>query len=237
MPTDVVTAADWSFITAVLSAAGIIVMVFSATLIIRQIKIAAKAAQFEAMKQIGVLIRSINSNLYRIPTDVIYRHEEFPDTPPPRHQLWKPSKGEGETMEEAKRKRDKFFEPGGGHEQFSADAVNAINAINDIAQFIEDGYIGHADVLGQYHFKLIRIIHIVEPFRTRKKGDYGHRLLRLRQKAIAYHYMRPKHSDQNVSITDSDGTELLRLFNRLPQDRGAREIRRKYARVFRKRNT
>jgi hypothetical protein len=211
---------------------GVLVMGFSAWLVIRQIKIATQVSRFEAMQRITELMRNIDNSLYNLPKNIVYLANEFPDNPPPRYDRWNPTAGEMDIMMKAREKRADFFKETGGYKEFDPVALIAINALNDITQYIEDGYASYADVLGQYHFKILRIIHLVEAFRSRRSGDYGHRLLRLRQKAIQYHYMHPKHSDKDVVLQLSNGDEII-LLPRMQQTKESRQERKNYKRAFR----
>ncbi|MDR2045061.1 MAG: hypothetical protein LBQ15_12040 [Clostridium sp.] len=218
-------------LTVILQSAEVTILFVSAVFVYRQIRIAAKSSQFEAMQRIAEYMGQIDGSLYEIPADIVYRAEEFPDHPPPRYARWNPTAGEVDKMTVAKGKRSGFFKTGGGYAEYEAAARKTINALNDIAQYLEDGYASYADVLGQYHFKIIRVIHIVEAFRNQRSGDYGHRLLRLRQKAVQYHYMHPKHSDQDVVLQLKGGTKIV-LLQRMQQTREAAKFRRKYRKEF-----
>lgn len=210
---------------------GVLITGFSAWLIIRQIKIATQVSRFDAMLRIAELMRNIDNSLYNLPKNIVYLADEFPDNPPPRHDRWNPTAGEVDIMTKAREKRADFFREAGGHKEFEPAALKAINALNDITQYIEDGYASYADVLGQYHFKILRIIHLVEAFRSRRSGDYGHRLLRLRQKAVQYHYMRPKHSDKDVVLQLSNGDEII-VLPRMHQTKESEKERKNYKKAF-----
>jgi hypothetical protein len=221
------------FLMVILQFIVVLVMGFSAWLVIRQIKIATQVSRFDVMLRIAELIQSIDNSLYNMPINIVYRSDEFPDTPPPRYDRWNPTSGEVDIMTKAKEKRASFFTNEGGYKEFDLACLRAINALNDIAQYIEDGYASYADVLGQYHFKIIRILHIVEAFRSRRSGDYGHRLLRLRQKAIEYHYMHPKHGDKDVILQLNNGGEII-LLKRMHQTRESKQERKKYRKSFKR---
>lgn len=225
-----------SFLSLAIQCVGVVVTVFSVWLVIHQIQVSVRTSQFEAMKQVAQLIRGIDKNLYNIPSDIIYRSEEFPSNPPPRYESWLQTPGETEKLERAKNKRAYFFQENGGHEEFDKAAYDAINILNEVAEYIEDGYVSDVSVLGQYHFLIIRTIHQVEAFRTQRSGDYGHRLLRLRHKAILYHYMTPKHSDKDITleITGSSDQDPLVLVPRLERNKNINKIRRNYRREFKK---
>lgn len=221
----------YDFLTVILQFLGVLITGFSAWLVIRQIKISTQVSRFDAMLRIAELMQSIDNSLYNLPKKIVYLADEFPDNPPPRFDRWSPTAGEVDIMTRAREKRADFFKEDGGYKEFDHAALKAINALNDITQYIEDGYASYADVLGQYHFKILRIIHMVEAFRSRRSGDYGHRLLRLRQKAIQYHYMRPKHSDKDVILQLSNGDEII-LLPRIHQTKESEKERKKYKKAF-----
>ncbi len=215
---------------------GVIATIFSAWVVIRQIQVSVRTSQFEAMKQVAQLMSKIDKKLYNIPIDIIYRPDEFPSNPPPRYESWLQTPGERDKLERAKNKRADFFKENGGHEEFDEAAYKAINILNEVAEYIEDGYVSDMSVLGQYHFLIIRTIHQVEAFRTQRSGDYGHRLLRLRHKAILYHYMTPKHSDKDVvlELIESSDRDPLILVPRLEPNKNIRKTRRNYRKEFKK---
>jgi hypothetical protein len=225
----------------ILQIMGVVIMLVTACLVIGQLRAATKASRFVAMQRIAELVQNIDDKLYCLPKNVVYFAHEFPDNPPPRFEIWDSTDGEKDIMAKAKEKRESFFTKGGGHEEFDDVAVRAINALNDITQYIEDGYANYAEVLGPYHFKIIRAIHLVEAFRSRKSDEnYGHRLLRLRQKAIQYHYMHPKHSDKDVilKLRDKNGTikDEFVLFPRLENKKETKKIRKNYKKAFSENN-
>jgi hypothetical protein len=99
-----------------------------------------------------------------------------------------------------------------------------VNAVNDVAEMIEEGLADVGTFLAKYHLSLIREVYIAEPYiyyynLYSKSGRWGMRVLRLGEMARQYNDISPIHR-QPVFFTDdlgfgciygAPGGRLLRL--------------------------
>jgi hypothetical protein len=179
----------------------------------RQLTINTHVSQSSAVNIINQCLSKISNKLYEIPLDVIYNKDEFFENPPLRYEAYRTSTGEQEKITTALSKRKAFFDSP-KYIELETLARDAINNLNNAAEYLENGYISYPDGFSHHHVKILRVLHIVEPFRSKieqdTKENYAHRLPRLRKIAITYHYANPKLCDRplTIELSSKDKIEL-----------------------------
>ena len=83
-------------------------------------------------------------------------------------------------------------------------ARKIIGKLNNLGSLAEKKHIRYSELLGKYHASIIRLTSILEAVRKEIEDEggvsYGHRLLRMRRKAILYHRLIPKHKGKEIFI-------------------------------------
>lgn len=196
----------WNGIEAIAVCAYAVLVVLSLWLIYRQVRIGAKSFQLEAMRNLQQLVdgfRNERAALFAaLPISLALTQEQFPNRAPSRRHLHRVTDAEVRRMEltpEQKSAMDAL-----PPEIFDL-AKRVIGPLNDIGELIEDGFVRRETFLGKYHVMTIQCCHLVEAIRRveerRRGGNYGQRLLRMRQWATTYNDVWPKHRDTPIEIT------------------------------------
>lgn len=181
----------------------------SVLLVYKQIRIAVKARQLEAMIKIDEYFNEINklaNEMYNeFPAEIVLFQTQFFKKPPYRFKRTTYSDYEKANMRLTEAQERALCSL--TDEQYQ-NAKRVIELLNDVGQYIEDGFIDYNVVLGKYHTTIIRLCAIVEAIRRdieaeNKKllgGNYGQRILRLRHKAVLYVKIHEKHREVGVKL-------------------------------------
>jgi hypothetical protein len=195
----------WTGIEAIAVCAYTILVVLSLWLIYRQVRIAAKSFQLEAMRSLQQLVdgfRNERTALFAaLPITLALNQEQFPNRAPARRRLHRVTDAEVRRMELTPEQRSAL-------DALPSETVElakrVIGKLNDIGELVEDGFVRRQVFLGKYHVMIIQCCHLVEAIRRaeerRRGGNYGQRLLRMRQWATAYNDVWPKHRDTSIDI-------------------------------------
>lgn len=196
-------------ITDIMSILDTGILGISALLVYKQIRIAVKARQLEAMikideyfEQINVLAREMYNEF---PPEIVLSQTQFFKRPPYRFKRITYSDYEKANMRLTEAQEKALCNL---TEIQYQKAKRVIELLNSVGQYIEDGFIDYNIVLGKYHTTIIRLCAIVEAVRRdieaeNKKllgGNYGQRILRLRHKAILYIKIHEKHREVGVKL-------------------------------------
>lgn len=196
-------------ITTVAAMLNIAVLAISAMLVYRQIKIASQSFSLKGMLEVQRVFQEISElsvQLYQnFPPELVLTIEKFPARPPSRHKLYRISDAERRRMAlspEQIAAREKLSE------NQKRVARKLIGKLNDVGQYAENGWVDYDAVLSKYHTIIIRLCSIIEPIRQMIEsemkdsigGNYGHRLLRMRHKAVLYNQIHPKHRSVDIKI-------------------------------------
>lgn len=181
----------------------------------RQLKQAARSAQFDAVNRLQSVIdgfREDRKNVFQsIPLVLALEDEQFAKKPPSRHGLTRMSEGQRRKMlltDEQQKALQSLS-------QTQLDVVrHVINRLNDLGEMLEDRFIPKDVFFGKYHLLILRCCHLVEPARRHLEdhiegGNYGQRLLRLRHRAAIYNDIMPKHRDVGVYIMNQEDRRLI----------------------------
>lgn len=184
---------------------GTIIVTVTAFLSYRKLRQASRSLQFSALNRLQELMdtfRKEREHLYNnFPSELVMSDEQFAKKPPSRHSYPSRSEEEGPSPlnQEQKNALKSLSE-----EQFRK-AYIIINKLNDIGHLVEDKFIPKQVFFGKYYITVIRCCHMIEPVRRKIEedmwgGSYGHRLLRIRKRAIIYNDIHPKHRKSTIYI-------------------------------------
>lgn len=216
----------------VLSLIEVLILGISAILVYRQIRVGVMAQELNAMIKVDDLFSKINQlakDIYaEFPIEILMEERQFPKKPPYRFKRTMYNNYELGKMECSEIQKDALNSL--TKKQY-AKAKKVIELLNDVGQYIEDGFIDKKYVLGKYHATIIRLCSVVEVVRRdieRKNrsligGYYGQRILRLRHKSIMYVKIHEKHREGGIKIDmGKTNTSILlvkpienTLFNRI----------------------
>lgn len=191
------------------------VLVFTALFAYRQLKQAVRSAQFDAVNRMQSVIgdfRGDRENLFQsLPLSLALEDKQFAKKPPSRHGLTRVSEGQRRKMLLTDEQRAALRSL--SSEQMDL-AQRVINRLNDLGQWVEDGFIPKDIFFGKHHLLILRCCHLVEPVRrhfeeSTEGGNYGQRLLRLRYRAAIYNDIMPKHRDVGVYISNREDRRLI----------------------------
>ena len=198
-----------------LSIANLLVLTISAFFIYRQIKAATKANQLESIITLHRKLTEINElcdPLCETAVEFALTQDQFPATPPSKHKIYSLPDYVSEKMEMSQKQKAAF---GKVDPKTFETARKAIAKLNELGQLLEDGLINYNSFLGIYHSHVIRACSALEPYRRkfekemRLGGNYGHRLLRMRHKAILYNLAYPKHRCKDIYIYSENDTVIV----------------------------
>ena len=186
-----------------------ITLVMSALLVYREIRISVKSQQLATLMHVDELFDKINELSKQVyenfPIDLVMKSEQFPKKPPYRRKYKSISRREEHRIRLKKKQRKAVA--GLSHDQIEI-ARQLIDLLNNVGQYIEDGFIDCNIVMGKYHIRIIRLCYLLEPVRrvleegnrNSIEGNYGHRILRMRHKAILYNRIHSKHRVCGIKI-------------------------------------
>lgn len=214
------------------------VLVLTALFAYRQLKQAARSAQFDAVNRMQSVIddfRGDRENLFQsLPLSLALEDEQFAKKPPSRHGLTQVSEGQ-------RRKMLLTDEQRAALQSLTQAQMNLargiINRLNDLGELVEDGFIPKDVFFGKYHLMIIRCCHLVEPVRRHfeesiEGGNYGQRLLRLRYRAATYNDIMPKHRDVGVYIRNQQDRRLIYRSPSVTLLRRAMRVLRRWTRWY-----
>src|ERR1017187_8483662 len=211
----------WTGIQAITNCVYTVVVIVTLWLIYLQVRTATKAFQLDAIRALQELVDSFREDrrslFSKCPLALSFSQRQFASTAPGRHR-WGRFSGAStrirrltKLQSEARMALDESTREG---------ARKIIARLNDIRQLVEDGFIDRQVLLGKYHVLIIQCCHMVECFRraeeTRRGGNYGHRLLRMRLWAIHYNDAWSKHRGRSIEITSGDTGLNRRAIHRSP---------------------
>lgn len=171
-------------------------------LIYRQVRTAAKSFQLDVICRMQTLVDDFRDDrialFTSIPLELVASHEQFPKQPPRRQMSEEYQRAWTLTSEQAAALQSI-------PEDVRSRAIRVIARMNDVWQLVEDGLIDRRTFLGKYHVMVIQCCHLVEAIRreeeARRGGNYGQRLLRMRQAAIMFNDASPKHRAVTIKIS------------------------------------
>jgi hypothetical protein len=189
---------------------------FTATLwlVYKQVRIAAKGFQLGAVQRLQQLVDDFRDDRRRLftifPLEIALTHEQFPAAPPGKHSLSRFADQDPLRLAIPEEQRRRVGALGEDQREL---ARRIIGRLNDIGQLIEDGLVDRSLFLGKYHVMLIQCCHLLEAVRRdeeiQRGGNYGQRLLRMRQWAISYNDIHPKHRAMPITITNGQHRRLV----------------------------
>jgi hypothetical protein len=183
--------------------------------IYRQVRVAAKSFQLDAICRLQELVDAFLEDravLFRdCPLDVVVSDDQFCGRPPARGRV------DRAEDEEHLLKRALTAEQTVALQSMSEPLKDrgrrVIAKLNDIGQLVEDGFIDKHVFFSKYHVMVIQCCHLIEALRreeeARRGGNYGQRLLRLRHRAIVYNDIWPKHRSMPIRITRNVASRLV----------------------------
>ena len=207
---------QWTAVQAIAVSVSGVILVVSVIIGVRQLRQAAKSAQFDALIRMEELVdgfREDRRQLFEnLPLDLAFTADQFALKPPTRR------KQPDHTYSERRRT---LLTP----VQTEAIALltdndlktasRVITRFNDLGQLIEDGYFPKRTFYNKHHVMVLRTCHIVEPIRQHLEdegegGNYGQTLRRMRATAARYYDRSSKHHDvATVYISNSQGRRLV----------------------------
>lgn len=208
------SATFWTGVEALAVCVYTLVVVVTLWFIYRQVRMAAKGYQFDSVRRLQELVdafRGERRTLFTtIPLDLALSHEQFARRPPKRRKARKPSPKELPPIALTPEQSDALQSLSSTQRQC---AELVIARLNDIGQLVEDGLVDRAMFLGKYHVMVIQCCHMVEAVRRSEEqhrgGNYGQRLLRMRQWAVSYNDICPKHREISIDIVGDSGRRLI----------------------------
>jgi hypothetical protein len=182
--------------------------------IYRQVRLAAKTFQLDAIRRLQELVDDFREDrrilFTTCPLDLALSHLQFPKRPPGRHSAARLDTDQNRIMALTPKQvvalRSINYE-------LRERAKGVIARLNDIGQLAEDGFIDRHVFLGKYHVMIIQCCHLVEAIRRDEEalrgGSYGQRLLRMREWATTYNDIWPKHRLAAIEITDGSSRRVI----------------------------
>lgn len=196
----------WTAIGTIAVCVYTVLVILSLWFIYRQVRIAAKSFQLEAMRDLQQLVdgfRDQRAALFAaMPLTLALNQEQFAERPPSRRGVHRVTDAEVRRMELTPEQKAAL-------DALPPEAVSygkhIIGRLNDIGELVEDGFVRREVFLGKYHVMVIQACHLVEAIRRaeerRRGGNYGQRLLRMRHWATTYNDVWPKHRATAIEIT------------------------------------
>lgn len=191
------------------------VIVVTAILAYRQLKQAARSAQFEAVTRMQMIMDSFRDDrealFASLPLDLAVDTAQFAKRPPTRQRLTRLSEGQRRRMILSEEQEKALKGLTDDQRQL---AQRVICRLNDLGELVEDRFLPKEVFFGKYHLLILRCCHLVEAVRRdveehTEGGNYGQRLLRLRHRASVYNDIMPKHRDVGVYIRNNGGRRLV----------------------------
>ncbi|MHB0866183.1 MAG: hypothetical protein ACYC6B_02655 [Thermoleophilia bacterium] len=207
--------AFWTALQAIGVCTSAIIVALTGFLIYRQVRVAARAFQFEGIRHLQEIVDSFRLERTQFfesfPIGLALTESQFANKPPKRHTVQDTSEGERRKMllTEEQQAALSSLAP----EQLSLARI-LIAKLNDIGQLAEDGFVDRHVLMGKYHTMIIRLCNLLEPVRRNLEeqyhgGSYGQRLLRMRRSAVSYNRIMPKHREVDVLITTGNGSKII----------------------------
>lgn len=205
----------WLAVQGVAVSVQALVIVITAVLAYRQLKQAARSAQFDAVVKMQSMVDAFCEDREKLfaslPLDLALDDAQFSNRPPTRQRLTRLSEGQ---------RRKMILSDSQAAALASLDedqrglVRRVISRLNDLGELVEDGFLPKEVFFGKYHLLILRCCHLVEAVRRdieehTEGGNYGQRLLRLRHRASVYNDIMPKHRDVGVYIRNRHGRRLV----------------------------
>lgn len=189
-----------------------LILTITAVIIFVQSRSAVKALQMQGMLKIQDMIHSLQKNssiIYELPSNIILCEDMYKGS---TKRFGKRAVCAPVISEQQKLAASKLTD-----QQINTIRY-AINTLNDIGHLVEAGYVSYGDFLGKYHTLIIRYCHIIEVTRQWLQndfygGNYGQRLLRMRDKAILFHKMHRRHRATSVYIFNNASGERIQILS------------------------
>jgi len=204
----------WVGIEAIAVCAYTVLVVMTLLFIYRQVRIAAKTFQLEAIHRLQELVDDFREDrrvlFTECPLDLALSQAQFPKRPPGRHKITRLGKEQARRAALTPKQVTALHSVSSGLRER---AKVVIARLNDIGQLVEDGFVDRRVFLGKYHVMVIQCSHIVEAIRrdeeSKRGGNYGQRLLRMRHWAVTYNDICPKHRNSPIEITDGSKRRVI----------------------------
>lgn len=215
----------WAGIEALAVCIYTFVVVVTGLLIYRQVRAAAMTFRLGAAQRLQELVdvfRTDRQSMFQtFPLEMVMGAEQFPQEPPRRVGARPRGLGDAATLGLTEQQAQAIESLS---EEQRETARRVVGKLNDIGELIESGTLEQRAFLGKYHVMVIQCCHMLEAFRReeerRRGGNYGQRLLRMRQWAINYNDASPKHREMPISVTN--GVERRMVYRSPPGTRSQR---------------
>lgn len=204
----------WAGVEAICVGIYTVFVIATLWLIYLQIRIALRSFRFDANRRLQELVdefRDDRKKLFEtLPLEIALSHQQFSSKPPGRWRASAIQESEFEQMKLTPIQETalKSLQP----EDYDC-ACHIIARLNDIGQLVEDGMVDHKVLLGKYHVMIIQCCHMVEAIRRSEEqsrgGNYGQRLLRMRNWATTYNDIMPKHRSVPVHIKNKTERRIV----------------------------
>ena len=180
----------------------------------RQVQTAVQGTRLSAWRLTQDIMdscRDARLELYRkFPIDLVATADQFDKRPPHRTRERRVRESTQRRAQLTEKQHDQLRQLDSA---LTTAAREVISALNDAGQLIEEQYISGREFYGRYHTLVVRLVHIVEPVRrsieVSQGGNYGHRLLRMRQRALDYNDGHSKHRKVVIAVTCGGERRIL----------------------------
>ncbi len=208
------TSTFWTGVGALATSVYTVFVVVTLWYIYRQVRIGARTFELDAICRLQQLVDDFREDRRLLfvdcPLELALTHQQFASRPPGRHRTTKLDTKQLSAMALTPAQTAALESIS---DQARERARHVIDRLNDIGQLVEDGFIDRRVFFGKYHVMVIQCCHLVEAIRreeeTRRGGNYGQRLLRLRSRAVIYNDIWPKHRSVPVKITRKPTTQII----------------------------
>jgi hypothetical protein len=191
-----------------------LILIFTGWFVYKQLRIAVKAFQFDGIHKMQELVDEFQEDRYKIfttfPNDLIVSSAQFASYPSRRSIKHDISECECRRSQPTVEQLKAFNHL--NKKQIHL-AKKVIGKLNDLGQLAEDGFINYRVFLGKYHTMIIRLCYFLEIIRRKEEesqgGNYGQRLLRMRNDAMKYNLLSPKHRIVEIKIVTPRGSRVI----------------------------
>lgn len=202
----------WTAMAAIASAVSTLMVVVTLWFIYRQVRVAAKAFELDAICRLQQLVDDFRDDRYALfrscPLDLVALEDQFPKRPPSKHRSNVHRQTSQESLTPSQLEKLQSMS-----DKLRGSATRVIDRLNDIGQLVEDGFVDQDVFFGKYHVMVMQCCHATEAIRRheerRRGGNYGQRLLRLRSRAATYNDIWPKHRNVSIKITVGGGSRVI----------------------------
>jgi hypothetical protein len=201
----------WTGVAAISACVSTVLVVVTMWFLVYQIKLAAKTLALETVRNLQRSVDEFRDDRRLLftdcPIELGFGQDQFPEKPPKRRSQTKIYE-----CLPAEMTADQTLALASISGDQKDRAVRVIDRLNDIGQLLEDGFIDRRIVFGKYHVMIIQCCHVVEAVRqaeeSRRGGNYGQRILRLRHRATIYNDIWPKHRAKPIKVSRESSSRI-----------------------------